>query len=100
MDAVISRATGLLLPLLLVAGTAVGEPNPTTGKRPPIFVKEAAQWSAVRNAAHAYGFAAFSVDPGRRGGTTSMKVTYYDVVGVDGQVRPFETFSLTRPRAD
>jgi hypothetical protein len=80
--------------------TAVGEPNPTTGKRPPIFVKEAAQWSAVRNAAHAYGFAAFSVDPGRRGGTTSMKVTYYDVVGVDGQVRPFETFSLTRPRAD
>jgi hypothetical protein len=28
MDAVISRATGLLLPLLLVAGTAVGEPNP------------------------------------------------------------------------
>ena len=81
--------------------TAVGEPDPATGKRPPVYVKEHAPWSAVRNAAHSYGFAAFSVDPGSdRGGTTTIKVTYYDVVGPDGQLAPFETFTLRRPRRD
>jgi 3',5'-cyclic AMP phosphodiesterase CpdA len=81
--------------------TAVGEPDPKTGKRPSIYVKEQAPWSAVRNAAHAYGFAAFTLDPGSdRGGTTSIKVIYYDVVGPDGQLTPFETFTLRRPRRD
>ena len=81
--------------------TAVGEPDPKTGKRPPIYVKEQAPWSAVRNAARAYGFAAFTLDPGLdRGGTTSIKVIYYDVVGPDGQLAPFETFTLRRPRRD
>ena len=62
--------------------TAVGEPDPKTGKRPPVYVHEQAPWSAVRNAAHSYGFAAFTVDPGSdRGGPTTIKVTYYDVVG-------------------
>jgi hypothetical protein len=57
--------------------------------------------SAVRNAAHAYGFAAFTVDPGsERGGPTTMKVVYYDVVGPGGQLAPFETFTLRRPRRD
>ena len=81
--------------------TAVGAPDPATGKRPPVYVKEQAPWSAVRNAAHAYGFAAFTVDPGsQRGGITTIKVTYYDVVGPDGQLAPFETFTLRRPRRD
>ncbi len=81
--------------------TAVGEPDPKTGKRPPVYVKEHAPWSAVRNAAHAYGFAAFTLDPGEaRGGTTSIKVVYYDVVGPDGQIAPFETFTLQRPLRD
>jgi len=81
--------------------TAVGEPDPKTGKRPPVYIKEQAHWSAVRNAAHAYGFAAFTLDPGpARGGTTSIKVVYYDVVGADGQLAPFETFMLRRPRRD
>jgi hypothetical protein len=81
--------------------TAVGAPDPTTGKRPPIYVKEDAPWSAVRNAAHAYGFAAFDLDPGSRpGDLTTIKVTYYDVVGLDGRVAPFETFTLRRPRRD
>jgi len=70
-------------------------------KRPPLYVKEQAPWSAVRNAAHSYGFAAFTVDPGsQRGGITTIKVTYYDVVGPDGQLAPFETFALRRPRRD
>jgi hypothetical protein len=81
--------------------TAVGPADSATGKRPPIYVKEDAPWSAVRNAAHAYGFAAFSVDPGsERGGSTTITITYYDVVGVDGQVAPFETFTLRRTRRD
>ena len=81
--------------------TAVGAPDPKTGKRPPIYVQEAASWSAVRNAAHAYGFAAFTVDPGSHpGDVTTIKVTYYDVVGVDGRSEPFETFVLRRPRRD
>jgi hypothetical protein len=64
--------------------------------------KEQAPWSAVRNAAApAYGFAAFTVDPGLdRGGITTIKVTYYDVAGPDGQLAPFETFALRRPRRD
>ncbi|HUO01932.1 MAG TPA: hypothetical protein VMU31_04070, partial [Rhizomicrobium sp.] len=70
-------------------------------KRPPVYVKELAPWSAVRNAAHAYGFAAFAVDPGTHpGGITEMKVTYYDVVGTDGRIAPFESFTLRRPRRD
>jgi 3',5'-cyclic AMP phosphodiesterase CpdA len=79
--------------------TAVGAPDPTTGRRPPVYVREAAPWSAVRNADHAYGFAAFAVDPGKGpGDETSITVTYYDVVGVDGRLEPFETFVLKRPR--
>ncbi len=80
---------------------SVGAVDPATGKRTPVYVKEDAPWSAVRNAAHAYGFAAFTVDPGaQRGGLTTMKVVYYDVVGPDGQLAPFETFTLQRPRRD
>jgi hypothetical protein len=52
---------------------SVGAPDPVTGKRPPVYVREQAPWSAVRNPAHAYGFAAFTVDPGTRpGGRTTM----------------------------
>ncbi|HEX3363734.1 metallophosphoesterase family protein [Phenylobacterium sp.] len=81
--------------------TAVGAPDSKTGKRPPVYVREPAAWSAVRNAAHAYGFAAFTVDPGSRpGDATSIKVTYYDVAGADGRLAPFETFTLRRPRRD
>jgi len=81
--------------------TAVGAPDPTTGKRAPVYVQEPAPWSATRNAAHAYGFAAFEVDPGTRsGGMTTIKVTYYDVTGPDGALAAFESFTLRRPRRD
>jgi hypothetical protein len=81
--------------------TGVGERSPATGRRVPIYVKEDAPWSAVRNAAHAYGFAGFDVDPGTHPGDfTTIKVTYYDVLGPDGQLAPFETFTLRRPRRD
>ncbi len=88
-------------PLACRVITAVGAPDAATGKRPPVYVKEDAPWSAVRNAAHSYGFAAFRLDPGsRRGGYTTITVTYYDVVGSDGELAPFETFTLRRPRRD
>jgi 3',5'-cyclic AMP phosphodiesterase CpdA len=82
--------------------TAVADSrDPATGKRQPTYVKEDATWSAVRNAAHAYGFAAFALDPGTKpGDVTTMTVTYYDVVGSDGRLAPFETFRLRRPRRD
>jgi 3',5'-cyclic AMP phosphodiesterase CpdA len=81
--------------------TAVGALDPVTGKRPPVYVREDAPWSAVRNAAHAYGFAAFHLDPGSSpGAMTTMTVTYYDVVGTGGELAPFETFTLRRPRRD
>ena len=79
--------------------TGVGPP-PASGRRQPIYVVEPAPWSATRNAAHAYGFAAFTVDPGVRGGHTQIEVIYYDVVGVGGELVPFETFTLRRPRRD
>lgn len=81
--------------------TGVGERDEKTGKRPPIYVKEDAPWSAVRNAARAYGIASFDVDPGRHpGDMTEIRVTYFDVVGLDGQIAPFERFTLRRPRRD
>jgi len=82
--------------------TAVAaQPDPVTGKRAPVYVHEDAPWSAVRNAAHAYGFAAFHLDPGSHpGGPTTLTVTYYDVVGTGGEIAPFETFTLRRPRRD
>ncbi len=81
--------------------TAVGAPDPNTGKRPPVYVNEPAPWSAQRDAAAAYGFAAFTVNPGTKaGGTTSISVTYYEVNGPYGQLHAFETFVLQRPRSD
>jgi hypothetical protein len=56
---------------------------------------------AVRNATHTYGSAAFTLGPGSvRGSTTSIEVVYYDLVGPDGQLAPFETFTLRRRRRD
>ena len=53
----------------------------------------------MRDAQRSYGFAAFTVDPGRRGGSTSIAVTYYDVVGPGGQLEAFDSFTLQKPVA-
>jgi hypothetical protein len=81
--------------------TSVGPVDPTTSKHPPVYTHEDAPWSAVRDAAHSYGFAAFTVDPGtHHGGETTITVTYYDIIGAEGAMQPFETFTLRRPRSD
>ena len=88
-------------PQCRVITAVAATPDPATGKRAPVYVTEHAPWSAVRNAAQSYGFAAFTVDPGAHpGDVTTIKVTYYDVVGLNGQIAPFETFTLQRPRRD
>ncbi|MFJ9459013.1 purple acid phosphatase family protein [Kitasatospora sp. NPDC101447] len=78
--------------------TGVGAVDPATGKRPPVYVIEDAPWSAFRDADNPYGFAAFDVDPGERGGQTTIDVTYYSVSGPYGDLVPVDRFTLTRPR--
>jgi hypothetical protein len=81
--------------------TAVSATAGSNGKRTPTYVKEEAVWSAVRDIVHPYGFAAFTVDPGRHAGDiTSMHVTYYNVNKPNGELSVFETFTLQRRRSD
>ncbi|MFE4977373.1 purple acid phosphatase family protein [Kitasatospora sp. NPDC056651] len=69
--------------------------------RESIWVTEDAPWAAVQDRTHTHGFAAFDVDPGtRRGGTTTMKVTYYTFDGPHGDLTPVDTFTLYRRRTD
>ncbi|HTJ70515.1 MAG TPA: metallophosphoesterase family protein [Actinospica sp.] len=80
--------------------TAVSGPV-TTGKRTPTYVMEDAVWSAFRDEQNPYGFAAFDVDPGNRpGGTTSIRVTYYNVLQPYGTMQKLESFVLYRKRSD
>jgi 3',5'-cyclic AMP phosphodiesterase CpdA len=81
--------------------TAVSATPGQNGKRTPTYVKEQAVWSAVRDQVHPYGFAAFTVDPGRwPGDTTRMFVTYYNVNKPHGDLSVFERFTLHRKRSD
>jgi hypothetical protein len=81
--------------------TAVSATPGSNGKRTSTYVKEEAVYSAVRDLDHPYGFAAFTVDPGRHpGDTTTMHVTYYNVNKPHGDLSVFEKFSLHRKRSD
>jgi 3',5'-cyclic AMP phosphodiesterase CpdA len=81
--------------------TAVSATPGPNGKRTSTYVREQAVWSGVRDLTHPYGFAAFTVDPGRRpGDITSLFVTYYNVNKPSGALSVFETFTLRRRRSD
>ncbi|MEU6172526.1 metallophosphoesterase family protein [Streptantibioticus parmotrematis] len=81
--------------------TAVSSTAGANGKRTPTYVKEQAVWTGVRDLEHPYGFAAFTVDPGRfPGDTTRMHVTYYNVNKPHGELSVFEQFTLRRKRTD
>ncbi|WP_329171843.1 purple acid phosphatase family protein [Streptomyces sp. NBC_01477] len=81
--------------------TAVAATRPEGGKRAATYVKEQAVWTGVRDIEHPYGFAAFTVDPGRfPGDTTRMHVTYYNVNKPHGELSVFEKFTLHRKRSD
>jgi Purple acid Phosphatase, N-terminal domain/Calcineurin-like phosphoesterase len=80
---------------------SVGPPPGPGKKRPPFKVTEDAVWAGHRDATDAYGFAAFDVDPGRPGGTTTMRVTFYAAgSSATATPTPVDTFTLQRPRRD
>ncbi|HEY0246939.1 MAG TPA: metallophosphoesterase family protein [Gryllotalpicola sp.] len=71
------------------------------GKFNSVKEQEAAIWIGVRDEQHPYGFAEFTVDPGRRpGDTTNIYVTYYNVLIPTGELAVFEKFTLQRRRSD
>jgi hypothetical protein len=81
--------------------TAVSATPGANGKRTPTYVQEQAVWMGVRDLQHPYGFAAFTVDPGKfPGDVTSMFVTYYNVNKPHGELSVFEQFTLSRRRSD
>ncbi|WP_203919780.1 purple acid phosphatase family protein [Rugosimonospora africana] len=81
--------------------TAVTPPPTAGAKHGSVYVFEDTPWQGVRDAEHPYGFAAFTVDPGKGpGSTTSIYVTYYNVIVPTGAVVPLETFTLQRKRSD
>ncbi|MDX6356846.1 MAG: hypothetical protein QOF98_3749 [Streptomyces sp.] len=81
--------------------TAVSATAGSNGKRTSTYVKEEAVWVGVRDLDHPYGFAAFTVDPGRfPGDTTRLHVTYYNVNKPHGELSVFETFTMHRKRSD
>ena len=75
------------------APTPRGGPRP---KRVPNKLTEEAPWVGVRDRLHAYGFAAFDVDPGDEEGMTSIDVTFYDTApSAEGVPAVFERASLS-----
>jgi hypothetical protein len=81
--------------------TSVSATPGPNGKRVSTYTKEQTVWSAVRDLQHPYGFAAFTVDPGRHpGDMTAMYVTYYNVNKPSGELSVFETFTLRQRRSD
>ena len=73
------------------------------GAKPGPDASEPAAWSAATDPADAYGVAYFEVDPGERGGNTTITVTYYHAPTQTSGTPDYsvlETFQLTRPRSD
>jgi Purple acid Phosphatase, N-terminal domain/Calcineurin-like phosphoesterase len=79
---------------------SVGDVDPQTGKKTPRYIEEGAPWSVFRDKNNPCGFAMFDVEPGQKGGNTTMAVTYYAIDGPFGEARPIDKFTLTRPRTD
>ncbi|MBO0854805.1 MAG: metallophosphoesterase family protein [Nocardia sp.] len=80
--------------------TGVGDFDAALNKKTPIYEPEQAPWSAFRDPEHPYGFCAFDVDPGKPGGNTTITATYYALTGPASDLKPVDTFTLTRPRSD
>jgi hypothetical protein len=81
--------------------TAVSATPGSNGKRTSTYVREPAVWTGVRDLDHPYGFAAFTVDPGRHpGDLTRLNVTYYNINKPHGELSVFEQFTLQRRRSD
>ena len=76
----------------------VGPPG-ANGSRPALKVlQEPSRWSAHRDLVNEYGFGVFDVDPGRPGGFTSIRFTYYGTSLGNPTYTPSDTITLVRPR--
>ncbi len=83
------------------SGAAVGSLG--AGVKPVPDANEPSTWSAMTDAAQAYGVAYFSVDPGQPGGNTTISVTYYHAPTQTSGAPAYtvkETYAFTRPRSD
>jgi hypothetical protein len=80
-----------------VAGTTAG-----TFVRPTADAMEDAIWSAQRDTGTGYGIAVFDVDPGTKGGKTTITMNYYHAPGADqtptANYELFETITLAKSR--
>jgi hypothetical protein len=87
-----------------VPGTAPPLPGapPGTFQRHGADALEEAIWSARCDAGSGYGIAVFDLDPGSRGGKTSITIRYYHAPGADhgatSNYELFETVTLAKPR--
>jgi hypothetical protein len=68
------------------------------GSAPSKTTTEPADWSAVRDLAHPYGFCSFDVDPGHGRPTTTITVNYHGTqAGSRDYHEVIDTFVLERP---
>jgi hypothetical protein len=78
--------------------------TPGTFARHPADAVEDAIWSAQRDTATGYGIGVFDLDPGQRGGKTTITIRYYHAPGADKTPNPtyelFETIVLSKDRRD
>jgi len=85
------------------------KPNrPVPGATAGVYIRSGADaledaiWSARRDTGTGYGIAVFDLDPGDRGGKTSITVRYYHAPGADTTPTPnyelFETVVLSKER--
>ena len=81
---------------MLIVGVGPGSP---AAQRPAITTTEPAAWSAHRDLATPYGFAAFDVSPAEPGGMTTITVTYFGAEQGSPHYRPLDRFVLRKPVA-
>ena len=93
----IAQAKVFMKPNRPMPGASAG-----TFVRAPADAVEDAVWSAKRDTETGYGIAVFDVDPGERGGKTTITMNYYHAPGADrvptAEYELFETVTLAKAR--
>jgi hypothetical protein len=79
---------------VVIAGVGPGDPEHQRASRK---AAEPAPWSAHREVATQYGFAAFDVAAAEPGGTTSITVTYYGAAAGSADYVPRDRFVMRKP---
>jgi Calcineurin-like phosphoesterase/Purple acid Phosphatase, N-terminal domain len=79
---------------VVIVGVGPGSPQ---SQHASVKTTEPAPWSAYRNLATPYGFAAFDVRPAEPGGTTSITVTHYGAAAGSSVYTPLDAFVMRKP---